>query len=39
MLWFINHHCGVARKADFSISNVRGDGQGQVERSPEPWAV
>lgn len=30
VLWFINHHCGVACKANFPICNVRGDSQGQV---------
>lgn len=39
VLWFINYHCGVTRKADFPVSNVRGDGQSQVSRSPKPWAV
>lgn len=39
VLWFINHHSGVTSKANFPISYVRGDRQGQVQRPPKPWAV
>lgn len=39
VLRFQNDHSGVTCEADFPIGYVRGDGQRQVERSPEPRTV